>query len=79
MTKEQILPYAMKITSSNQSTILKFEDKNIVGYFSGNETDNFLRKENKWEFVVTPDDSKGKKKTIIDGDKIIDIKIINRY
>lgn len=78
MTFEEISSFAHVITYVNQRTILAFKNRNIiVGYFEGNATNDELKKQNRWEFIPTPQENNAKNKIIINGDDLVSIQIIN--
>ena len=78
MTKEEVLPYATKLTFSNQATVVLLKNGiEIIGYFEGNSIipdNNNLNKDNKWYFKTFPLEKDNT--IIINGNDIESIKII---
>ena len=80
MTSEEIAQFADTITYSYQRTVIHFhqdDDSNgIVGYFDNNH-DSSLRKRNIWNFVRTPIIDQNNKFTLLQGEDIKRIQVIN--
>ncbi len=72
MTKEEVTVFAETITHINNRTTITLNDATIhIGYFDNNMPENPLRKQNKWNFIL----SLGNKPIIVDGNQIQSIVI----
>jgi hypothetical protein len=75
MTPKQILPFANRITDSNNRTILKMKDNSeIVGFFDFGDYDSMNT--NVWRFVKTPI-NENDRYSLINGIDITSIEIID--
>lgn len=75
MTKDEIAPFARTITYTNNRTVINMKDgTQIVGYFQSN-ADKKQLDENKWNFVITPQEDP-KKETMFNGNDFHSIEII---
>lgn len=76
MTIEEIAFYAQKITTSNQRTIVTYDNgETIIGYFDA-KTVLVTRKDNNWKFTKISNDTDNLKQCIINGEDVLSIEII---
>jgi hypothetical protein len=73
MTKEQVILFTIKPTTTNERVILTFKDnKEVNGYFEKSP----LKEDNKWNFITFTANDKTKQ-IVVEGNDLLDIKIIS--
>ena len=80
MTNEQINKIASQPTLNNTRTVITLKNKTkIVGYFEGNQKNNELYHQNKWNFVISQQPNNECKQTTYNGDDFELVEIIELY
>lgn len=76
MTIDEILPYQMTITRGNDKICITLKNQTkIYGYFESS-SDEYLKKTNHWNFVITPVEDQNNKIKKLNGDEFEYIEII---
>ena len=74
MTKEEIAKYAYEVTHAPNKTIITFNNgTKMYGYFDINMPNSEMYHQNKWNFVIVPQENNLRKPTEFNGNDFSNI------